>query len=255
MTVTAALIAAGVAMVCASALTATAAATVVPSNTTVTPANDGQTVTIAKGTKLTISLANNNPSTGYSWNYKKKPDPAILQLVSDKTTAPPATNPPIVGAAAPRTIVYKALKAGATKIVLAYFRTFETKPPADTLALTVRVLSTAGYKASFKTVTPKNDGQTVTIRKGGQLTISLKDNNPSTGYSWKFQTKPSESILKLVSDKTKAPAQTNPPTAGAPAPRTIIYKALQTGKTKIALQYVGPGGQMGDSLAITVKVV
>jgi predicted secreted protein len=257
-TVLAALLAAAIATVCAPALASAASASEVPSNTTVTPASDGRTITIAKGTKLTISLAANNPSTGYSWQYKTKPTTTILKFVSDATASPAPTQPPTVGAPQPRTIVYRALKTGKTKIALQYIGPDHTTV-ADSLSITVKVIHTAAYVAlarKHKTVTPASDGKTVTISKGGKLTISLKDNNPSTGYAWKFKTRPSRSILKFVSDRTASPPQTQPPTVGAPQPRTIVYKALKSGRTKIKLQYIGPDRTtVGDSLSITVKVV
>lgn len=257
-TVLAALLVAGLATVCAPALASAASTSEVPSNTTVTPANDGKTVTIAKGTKLTISLADNNPSTGYSWQYKTKPSATILKSVSDATSPPAQTQPPTVSAPQPRTIVYRALKTGRTKIALEYIGPDRTTV-GDSLSITVKVIPTAAYVAltrKHKTVTPANDGKTITVSKGGKLTISLEENNPSTGSAWKFETKPNKSILKLVFDRTAVPPQTQPPTVGAPQPRTIVYKALKTGRTKIKLQYVGPDGTtVGDSLSITVKVV
>jgi predicted secreted protein len=257
-TVLAALLVTGVATVCAPALASAASSSEVPSNRTVTPASDGKTITIAKGTKLTISLKDNNPSTGYSWRFASKPSKTILKLVSDTTASPPQTQPPIVGAPQPRTISYRALKTGKTKIALEYIGPDHTTK-GDSLSLRVKVVTTAAYRAAarkHKTVTPASDGKTVTISKGGKLTISLKDNNPSTGYSWRFASKPSKAILKLVSDTTAPRPQTQPPIVGAPQPRTIVYRALKTGKTKIALEYIGPDHTTkGDSLSITVKVV
>ncbi len=257
-TVLAALLAAGVATLCAPALTSAASSSEVPSNKTVTPASDGKTVTIAKGTKLTISLKNNNPSTGYSWQFKTKPSTTILKLLSDATASPAQTQPPTVGAPQPRTIVYRALKTGKTKINLQYIGPDRTTV-GDSLSITVKVIHTAAHVAlarKHKTVTPSSDGKTVTVAKGGTLTISLADNNPSTGYAWKFRTKPNRLILKFVSDRTASPAQTQPPTVGAPQPRTIVYRALKIGRTKLKLQYIGPDRTtVGDSLSITVTVV
>jgi len=257
-TVLAALLVAGIATVSAPALASVAATPEVPSNKTITPASDGKTITIAKSTKLTISLANNNPSTGYSWQFKTKPSRTILKLVSDATASPAQTQPPTVGAPQPRTIVYRALRTGTTKIKLQYVGPDGTTV-GDSLSITLKVIHTAAYVAlarKHKTVTPASDGKTVTTSKGGKLTISLADNNPSTGYAWKFKTKPSKAILRFVSDKTASPAHTQPPTVGAPQPRTIVYTALKAGNTKIKLEYIGPDRTtVGDSLSITVNVV
>jgi predicted secreted protein len=103
-------------------------------------------------------------------------------------------------------------------------------------------------------ITPANDGSTVTLKKRDTLTISLADNNPSTGFAWAFTPRPNPTILKLVSDKTTPPAPTDPPTAGAPEPRTIIYTAATTGRTKFRLLHVSPAGQPEATLRVTVDV-
>jgi predicted secreted protein len=116
------------------------------------------------------------------------------------------------------------------------------------------VTSATSSASRSKTVTPAGNGRTVTIVRRGTLSISLAHNNPSTGYAWRFRTRPSKAILKLVSDKTTKPAVTDPPMTGVPEPRTIVYRALKAGRTKIKLALVGPGGVTGGTLAITVIV-
>lgn len=109
--------------------------------------------------------------------------------------------------------------------------------------------------ASAAVVTPADNGRAIAIEKRETLTVSLANNNPSTGYSWLFTTKPNAAILKLVSDTTAPPAVTDPPLAGAPEPRTIVYKALKPGTTKLKLSEVGPSGEPGTGvLAITITV-
>jgi predicted secreted protein len=103
-------------------------------------------------------------------------------------------------------------------------------------------------------ITPANDGATITLKKRDTLTISLADNNPSTGFSWVFTRRPNPAILKLVSDTTTPPAPTDPPTAGAREPRTIVYTAATTGKTKFRLVNVSPAGQPETTLRVTVDV-
>jgi predicted secreted protein len=97
----------------------------------------------------------------------------------------------------------------------------------------------------------------VTLNRGRRLTISLVDNNPSTGYSWSYTTKPSTKVLALVSDKTAKEPAANPPVTGAPQPRTIIYRAVAKGSTRLALVYLPPGrphGKPAATLKLTIRV-
>ena len=107
------------------------------------------------------------------------------------------------------------------------------------------------------TVTPADSGRTVTITRGASLTVSLKGNNPSTGYAWWFTTAPNPAILELRSDTTAPPpARTDDQfVVGAPQPRTIVYVARRSGKTKLRLRYVGPSRTSARRLDITVNVM
>ncbi len=107
------------------------------------------------------------------------------------------------------------------------------------------------------TVTPADSGRTVTITRGASLTVSLEDNNPSTGYAWSFKTAPNPAILELRSDTTAPPPARagDQVIVGAPQPRSIVYMARRSGRTKLRLDYVGPSRTSADSLAITVNVM
>lgn len=121
------------------------------------------------------------------------------------------------------------------------------------LSGTAAVWDVATTAASGTTVTPKDNGHTVTLKPGGRLTISLKDNNPSTGYSWSYKTKPSRKVLALVSDRTaSAPSGVT----GAPQPRTITYRAVAKGSTRLRLVLHAPGSgtKPTATLALTVDV-
>jgi predicted secreted protein len=115
--------------------------------------------------------------------------------------------------------------------------------------------ATVASAASGKTVTPSDTGRTVTLAPGGRLIISLKDNNPSTGYSWSYARRASRQVLVLVSDHTAAPTGAMG-YAGAPAPRTIVYRARAKGTTHLRLVYLPPGRSTkpAATLALTVRV-
>jgi predicted secreted protein len=118
-------------------------------------------------------------------------------------------------------------------------------------AVSVRTVARAA--ALNATVTPKDNGHAVSLGRNGRLTISFKDNNPSTGYSWSYAAKPSRSVLALVSDRT---ASEPSGVAGAPQPRTIIYRALAKGTTRLRLVLLPPGrgAKPTATLALTVTV-
>jgi predicted secreted protein len=105
------------------------------------------------------------------------------------------------------------------------------------------------------TITPASSGGTVVLGVGEQLNILLADNKPSTGYKWTYVEKPASKVLKLLSDKTATPKPTQPPTTGAPAPRTIVYRALAVGSTKIVLSYARRGGKPTSTLSVLVRVL
>lgn len=113
-------------------------------------------------------------------------------------------------------------------------------------------LAIAATAPTAVVLTPAKDGAIVTLKKRDTLTVVLADNNPSTGYSWVFTPRPNPNILRLVSDTTTPPPP--PPTVGAAQPRTIVYTAATPGRTKFMLLNVGPGGQPGDKLGVTVFV-
>ncbi len=110
----------------------------------------------------------------------------------------------------------------------------------------------ADARARVATITPQDDGKAITIGRGARLTISLRANNPATGHSWRFRRRPNSAILRLVSDRTAAPARRR--RAGASRPRTIVYKALRAGTARLELRHVRRAGRAGGSLAVTVKV-
>jgi predicted secreted protein len=91
-------------------------------------------VTLEPGEHLTISLRNNNPSTGYGWNYWARPSRRILAFVSDRTAS--ASRP---GARQPRTIVYRAIRRGTRHLRLVYLPPGRHRKPAGKLTLTIRV--------------------------------------------------------------------------------------------------------------------
>ena len=106
--------------------------------------------------------------------------------------------------------------------------------------------------ASGTTVTPKDNGHTVTLKPGGRLTISLKDNNPSTGYSSSYKTKPRQgSGACLRPNRLRAVGRHRRPTAendhlpcGGEGKHASVARAA----------WPGSGTEPTATLALTVDV-
>lgn len=92
--------------------------------------------TLKVGEEFVVELES-NPSTGYDWTVTTKPDDTILGLTGDNYEP---SDPAMPGAPGNRVWRYKALKAGDTKIVYSYARSFEPDvPPIKTHTVTVEV--------------------------------------------------------------------------------------------------------------------
>jgi inhibitor of cysteine peptidase len=95
---------------------------------------NGRQVTLAVGEVVEISLAE-NPTTGFRWDLKVKPEPACTLL---KSTFEPATGPP--GKGGTHRWQFQAVRSGSGEIVLVYRRPWEQNtPPGQTFRLSVRV--------------------------------------------------------------------------------------------------------------------
>lgn len=99
---------------------------------------NGRTIVLQRTDRLRISLAE-NPSTGYRWQFAKRPAAAILRLISSTYVAPPQTEPPTVGAGGTRIYLYRARGMGRTTLRLRYVGPGSSAPVARRYRLTVRV--------------------------------------------------------------------------------------------------------------------
>ena len=89
----------------------------------ITEENNNTAIEVEKGQFIVIAL-NSNPSTGYGWEFDKRLDGAALSLMNSFYVAPPAKDPPIVGAGGTQFYVFKAEVAGTASIDLKYDRSW-----------------------------------------------------------------------------------------------------------------------------------
>src|SRR5690242_6523783 len=104
-----------------------------------------------------------------------------------------------------------------------------------------------------KTVTSADSGKTVTIAKHQQLQIDLSECG-SCGYRWKTTVKPDAKVLKR-----RAVLHTDPtcqaPCTGGSYTKVFRYEGKAAGRTKLRLEYFGPGkSKSSDTFRLTIRV-
>ncbi|OPX87086.1 stalk domain-containing protein [Pelotomaculum sp. PtaB.Bin117] len=100
--------------------------------------------------------------------------------------------------------------------------------------------ATASANASQINVSEINNGEAWCLQEGQSLNLSL-DSNPSTGYSWQYQSKPDASLLEETGHfYQEIQVIEGPPVVGAGGKENWTYLAKNTGETSITLWYSRP---------------
>src|SRR5262245_10945640 len=127
------------------------------------------------------------------------------------------------------------------------------------LAALLVALSLASAAPATKTLTSADNGKTVTIAKGQGLHVEL-DECGSCGYSWRTTAKPDPKVLTRRPATTKDPTcpetdQDEPACVGGSHTRVFRYTGKANGRTKLRLEYFGPGrSKSTKTFRITVRV-
>jgi inhibitor of cysteine peptidase len=95
---------------------------------------DAREVALHRGQRMQLSLRE-NPTTGFRWELQENGSPPCA--LREDTFVAPATGG--VGKAGTRRWLFEAVESGTCRIVLAYRRAWESKPPDRMFALTARV--------------------------------------------------------------------------------------------------------------------
>ena len=104
-----------------------------------------------------------------------------------------------------------------------------------------------------KTVTSADAGKTITIAKHQKLNVELCECG-SCGYTWKTTRKPSATVLTRRSQIHKE-STCEPPCTGGSYTTVFRYTGRATGRTKLRLEYFGPGkSDASDAFQITIRV-
>ena len=106
--------------------------------TNLTDDDNGATVSLRPGERVTISLAS-NPTTGYSWQVVAI-DEALLEMVAEPEYQPEAKAEGLVGAGGTESFLFQALAPGEATLTLGYARPWEVDvAPIETFSVHVVV--------------------------------------------------------------------------------------------------------------------
>lgn len=109
----------------------------------------------------------------------------------------------------------------------------------------------AKVQTSRKRLTDPAVGTSATLPAGGTLTIEL-DANPTTGIWWSEPVFDGD-VLELVSnDYVADPAPEG--VVGSGGTTVMVFKSVAPGKTKVTSEYSRGGGQVYETLDVTVEV-
>src|SRR5689334_18216033 len=121
-------------------------------------------------------------------------------------------------------------------------------------------VSVASAAPATRTLTAKDNGKTVTIAAGQKLEIGLSECG-SCGYRWRTTVKPDARVLKRRPQTHKDP--TCPPSDDPSQPQCVggsdttvfRYTGRGGGRTKLRLEYFGPGQKTSaKTFRVTVRV-
>jgi inhibitor of cysteine peptidase len=111
---------------------------------------------------------------------------------------------------------------------------------APTLLLLIYFLSSPRYSAQAhqRTLSDKDNGQTISLPLGSTCTTSLFG-NPTTGYSWTVGSISGKSVI--ADGKVTYSASANPSKlVGSGGIFTARFKAVQLGESTVSMQYARP---------------
>jgi inhibitor of cysteine peptidase len=104
------------------------------------------------------------------------------------------------------------------------------------VTLAAIVILITGCSSGQTQLTAADNGKTVEVRAGDQLTIVL-EGNPSTGYTWEAKDLDANMFQQVGETEFKS---SNPGLTGAGGTLTLTFKALKTGTSMLTLVYHRP---------------
>lgn len=123
------------------------------------------------------------------------------------------------------------------------------------LATLMFALWFSGCSAVGKTLTEKNNGDSINLKINDNVEIKL-ESNPTTGYSW-FLSDKVDSTIVSVNDPVFIESKKDKKLVGAGGYEIFTIKAISKGKTSIILNYERPWEEEGEPIEtfeITISV-
>lgn len=121
------------------------------------------------------------------------------------------------------------------------------------VALAAMVILITGCSSGQTQLTAADNGKTVEVRAGNQITIVL-EGNPSTGYTWEAKDLDASMFQQVGETEFKSG---NPGLVGAGGTLTLTFKALKSGSATLTLVYHRPwetGVEPQNIFVVTVTV-
>jgi len=106
------------------------------------------------------------------------------------------------------------------------------------LSILMFALCFSGCSAVGKTLTEKNNGDSINLKINDNLEIKL-ESNPTTGYSWFLSDKVDSTIVSVTDPEFIEPKK-DKELVGAGGYEIFTIKAISKGKTSIILNYERP---------------
>lgn len=123
------------------------------------------------------------------------------------------------------------------------------------LATLMFALWFSGCSAVGKTLTEKNNGDSINLKINDNVEIKL-ESNPTTGYRW-FLSDKADSTIVSVNDPVFIESKKDKKLVGAGGYEIFTIKAISKGKTSIILNYERPWEEEGEPIEtfeITISV-
>jgi|GEM_PF-1326696 len=221
-----------------------------PTSLALAKSSSGETFTIQQGGSIGLRLRG-NPTTGYSWNVGALP--AGLSLASEDFQGGGAGGP--IGSGGTFVFEFAADAVGEHVLELDYRRPWEPAAnAAETFTATIKVVAATPNAAPVELeLDADDDGETVRIKKGGEILLSL-DSNPSTGYDWNLSDTGSAAAIEL----TDSSFDVGGPGVGSGGKSHFHFSARESGTHTVTLEYRRPWEPAGsgvDSFTVEIEVV
>ena len=210
------------------ALVAPAAASAATTN--LTERDNGRTIAVYPGDRISLKLASCEASCGYSWTTTDTPNKWVL----------PTTSSSLAGQV--RTFGYRARKSGKTSLRLSYDPPGAAQPQKH---FTLRVQVKRSFDMRLRH--GRRKGIRYLMSPGDRIVVRLPSCEASCGYSWRTFDAPNRRILRRTSTRLIESTRRDY--------RRIVYRAGSRGTTALALGYRPPGsGRAEKMFRITVRV-